>query len=346
MSKSTKVQRDRPVAEPDPEVLAFRAQFDERSPLDQIIRDVAQRMLQAAIEAEVDEFLITHDDRLDEHGNRLVVRNGRQPARQILTGAGKLEVQQPRVRDKSKPSKERVTFTSKILPPYLRRSKSIDELIPWLYLKGISTSDFPEALQALLGENAKGLSPNVIVRLKEQWSGEYDDWSRRDLSEKQDVYFWADGIHTKVRLEGPENDKQWLLVLMGATADGKKELIAVVDGYRESEQSWCELLIGLKQRGLALAPKLAAGDGALGFWAALRKVFRKRASSVAGCIRRPTCSARCPRACSREQRPTYMKSGWPRPESRPAKPSIPSWRNTGRNTKLPATACRKTEMSC
>ena len=230
-------------------------------------------MLQAAIEAEVDEFLITHDDRLDEHGNRLVVRNGRQPARQILTGAGKLEVQQPRVRDKSKPSKERVTFTSKILPPYLRRSKSIDELIPWLYLKGISTSDFPEALQALLGENAKGLSPNVIVRLKEQWSGEYDDWSRRDLSEKQDVYFWADGIHTKVRLEGPENDKQWLLVLMGATADGKKELIAVVDGYRESEQSWCELLIGLKQRGLALAPKLAAGDGALGFWAALRKVF-------------------------------------------------------------------------
>ena len=273
MSKSTKVQRDRPVAEPDPEVLAFRAQFDERSPLDQIIRDGAQRMLQAAIEAEVDEFLITHDDRLDEHGNRLVVRNGRQPARQILTGAGKLEVQQPRVRDKSKPSKERVTFTSKILPPYLRRSKSIDELIPWLYLKGISTSDFPEALQALLGENAKGLSPNVIVRLKEQWSGEYDDWSRRDLSEKQDVYFWADGIHTKVRLEGPENDKQWLLVLMGATADGKKELIAVVDGYRESEQSWCELLIGLKQRGLALAPKLAAGDGALGFWAALRKVF-------------------------------------------------------------------------
>jgi len=185
VSKSTKVQRDRPVAEPDPEVLAFRAQFDERSPLDQIIRDGAQRMLQAAIEAEVDEFLITHDDRLDEHGNRLVVRNGRQPARQILTGAGKLEVQQPRVRDKSQPSKERVTFTSKILPPYLRRSKSIDELIPWLYLKGISTSDFPEALQALLGENAKGLSPNVIVRLKEQWSGEYDDWSRRDLSEKQ-----------------------------------------------------------------------------------------------------------------------------------------------------------------
>jgi len=273
MSKSMKVSEVSPVAEADPEVLAFRAQFDERSPLDQIIRDGAQRMLQAAIEAEVDEFLIIHDNRRDGGGNRLVVRNGRQPARQILTGAGRIEVQQPRVRDKSRSSEDRVTFTSKILPPYLRRSKTIDELIPWLYLKGISTSEFPEALQSLLGEDAKGLSPNVIVRLKEQWSGEYDAWSRRDLSDRQYVYFWADGIHTKVRLEGPENDKQCLLVLMGATADGKKELIAVVDGYRESEQSWYELLIDLKQRGLTDAPKLAAGDGALGFWAALRKVF-------------------------------------------------------------------------
>jgi putative transposase len=273
MSKSTKVRVESPVAEPDAEVLAFRAQFDERSPLDQIIHDGAQRMLQAAIEAEVDEFLFLHKGHRDEHGNRLVVRNGRQPARQILTGAGQLEVQQPRVRDKSPDPGGRVAFSSKILPPYLRRSKTIDELIPWLYLKGISTSDFPEALQSLLGEDAKGLSPNVIVRLKEQWSHEYDDWSRRDLSEKQYVYFWADGIHTKIRLAGPENDKQCLLVLMGATADGKKELIAVVDGYRESEQSWHEVLIDLKQRGLALAPKLAAGDGGLGFWAALRKVF-------------------------------------------------------------------------
>ena len=165
MSKGTKVHPGSPVAEPEPEVLAFRAQFDARSPLDQIIHDGAQRMLQSAIEAEVDEFLLTHDNLRDENGNRLVVRNGRQPARQILTGAGRLEVHQPRVRDKSKPSEERVTFTSKILPPYLRRSKTIDELIPWLYLKGVSTSDFPEALQALLGEDAKGLSPNVTLRV-------------------------------------------------------------------------------------------------------------------------------------------------------------------------------------
>jgi transposase-like protein len=277
MSKSTRVRTERPAsnpdAQPDPEVLAFRAQFDERSPLDEIVRDGAQRMLQAAIEAEVGEFLFAHEDRRDASGNRLVVRNGRQPAREILTGAGRLEIRQPRVRDNSPDHDERVVFSSKILPPYLRRSKSIDELIPWLYLKGISTGEFQEALQALLGEDAKGLSPNVIVRLKEQWAGEYDEWSRRDLAAKQYVYFWADGIHTKIRLEGPENDKQCLLVLMGATAEGKKELIAVVDGYRESEQSWYELLIDLKQRGLSIAPKLATGDGALGFWAALRKVF-------------------------------------------------------------------------
>jgi transposase-like protein len=166
-----------------------------------------------------------------------------------------------------------VRFSSSILPPYLRRSKAIDELIPWLYLKGISTGDFTEALQALVGEDAPALSVNVVVRLTQQWSQEYDAWSRRDLSEKQYVYVWADGIHVNVRLEDEANQRQCLLVLMGATADGQKELIAVVDGYRESGQSWYELLWGLKQRGLALAPKLAVGDGALGFWAALRKVF-------------------------------------------------------------------------
>jgi putative transposase len=146
-------------------------------------------------------------------------------------------------------------------------------LLPWLYLKGISTSGMGEALQSLLGENAKGLSANVVVRLKEQWSNEYDEWIRRDLSKKEYIYVWADGIHVKVRLEDDANKKQCILVLMGATADGKKELIAVLDGYRESEQSWSELLLDLKQRGLNTAPKIAVGDGALGFWAALRKVF-------------------------------------------------------------------------
>jgi putative transposase len=160
-----------------------------------------------------------------------------------------------------------------VLPPYLKRTNSIEELIPWLYLKGISTGDFSEALQALVGERAKGLSANVVVRLKEQWSDEYEAWSKRDLSQKHYVYVWADGIHVNVRLEDDANKKQCILVLIGATADGRKELIAILDGYRESEQSWSELLLGLKHRGLTMAPKVAVADGALGFWAAARKTF-------------------------------------------------------------------------
>ena len=230
-------------------------------------------MLQAAIDAEVEDFLAQYADRRDEQGRRLVVRNGHLPSREILTGAGRLDVSQPRVRDNSPDTQNRVTFSPSVLPPYLRRSKAIEELIPWLYLKGVSTGDFSEALQSLVGEQARGLSANVVVRLKETWGQEYDEWMQRDLSHKHYVYVWADGIHAKVRLEDDANQKQCLLVLMGATADGQKELITVVDGYRESKQSWRELLLNLKQRGLALAPKLAVGDGALGFWAALREVF-------------------------------------------------------------------------
>lgn len=258
---------------PDTEVLAFRQQFDERSPLDEIIREGARQMLQAAIDAEVHAFIERHHDRRDEQGRRLVVKNGSLPSREILTGAGAIEVQQGRVRDNSPDYENRVHFSPSVLPAYLKRTDAIEELIPWLYLKGISTGDMGEALQALVGERAGGLSANVVVRLKEQWADEYDAWMQRDLSEKEYVYVWADGIHVKVRLEDDANKKQCMLVLMGATADGKKELIAVLDGYRESEQSWSELLLDLKQRGLKRPPKIAVGDGALGFWAALRKVF-------------------------------------------------------------------------
>ena len=274
MNKTTTNTRQLPANDQhDPEVLAFRQQFDERSPLDEIIHEGARRMLQAAINAEVDAFIDTHQDRRDSDGRRLVVKNGSLPAREILTGAGAIEVKQGRVRDNSPAAEDRVQFSPSVLPVYLKRTESIEELIPWLYLKGISTSDFGEALQALVGEKAKGLSANVVVRLKEQWSTEHDAWMKRDLSGKQYVYVWADGIHVKVRLEDDANKKQCILVLMGATADGKKELIAVLDGYRESEQSWSELLLDLKQRGLKTAAKIAVGDGALGFWAALRKVF-------------------------------------------------------------------------
>lgn len=257
----------------DPEVLAFRAQFGDRSPLDELVREGAKRMLQAAIDAEVEAFIAQHADRRDDSGRRQVVKNGSLPSREILTGAGPIEVKQGRVRDNSPDADSRVQFVPSVLPAYLRRTDAIEELIPWLYLKGISTSDFGEALQALVGERAKGLSANVVVRLKEQWSDEYDEWMKRDLTGKHYVYIWADGIHAKVRLEDDANKKQCMLVVMGATADGQKELISVLDGYRESEQSWTELMLDLKHRGLSTAPKIAVGDGALGFWAALRKIF-------------------------------------------------------------------------
>jgi transposase-like protein len=278
MSKSTKDSRTAPVDEPlDAEVLQFRAGFESRSPLDEIVREGARRMLQAAIDVEVDDFIASHSDRRDEQGRRVVVRNGHLPSREILTGAGPLPVKQPRVRDKSPDADARVIFTPKVLPPYLKRTDAIEELIPWLYLKGVSTGDFSEALQALVGEQAKGLSANVVVRLKEQWTADFEEWSRRDLSREQYVYVWADGIHVNVRLEDDANKKQCILVLMGATADGRKDLIALQDGYRESEQCWSELLLDAKQRGITIEPKLAVGDGALGFWAALRKVFPETA---------------------------------------------------------------------
>jgi putative transposase len=257
----------------DSEVIEFREAFEARSALDEIVREGARQMLQAAIEAEVDGFLVQHADRRDECGKRVVVRNGHLPSRELLTGAGSLEVKQPRVRDNSPVPECRVRFAPTVLPPYLRRSKSVDELIPWLYLKGISSGDFSEALAAIVGPDAPALSANVIVRLKEKWSQEYEAWSRRDLSQKRFVYFWADGIHVNVRLEDDANRRQCLLVLMGATSEGEKELLAVVEGYRESEQSWAELLLDLKHRGLGQAPLLAVGDGALGFWAALRKAL-------------------------------------------------------------------------
>jgi putative transposase len=210
-----------------------------RDALTEILREGAQQMLGQAIENEVAEYLRRHANQRDEDGRRLVVRNGYLPARDLQTGVGLVEVCQPRVNDKRHDAQgERQRFTSQILPPYLRRTKSLDELIPWLYLRGISTGDFTEALQALLGPQAKGLSATNIVRLKESWQQEWKTWSQRSLHEKRYVYVWADGIHFNIRLEDPDNNKQCILVLMGATEDGRKELIAVTDGYRESAQSW------------------------------------------------------------------------------------------------------------
>lgn len=226
-------------------------------------------MLAQAIEAEVAAYLRERDHLTDEAGRRQVVRNGYLPAREVLTGLGPVEVHQPRVRDR-RPVGERETFASAILPPYLRKARSVEELIPWLYLKGVSTGDFTDALQALLGPGAPGLSAATVTRLKADWEAEFEAFSRRSLEGKHYVYVWADGVHFNIRLE---EDRQCILVLMGATADGRKELIAVSDGYRESEQSWKELLLGVKARGLEVEPSLAIGDGALGFWKAVGQVW-------------------------------------------------------------------------
>lgn len=237
--------------------------------LTSILRAGAQRLLTQAIEAEVAEWIETHQQVQDRHGHRQVVRNGHLPQRTLLTGVGPVEVKQPRVLDR-RPADEAEPFSSRILPPYLRKTKSLEELIPWLYLKGISTGDFSEALAALVGQSAKGLSASTITRLKEVWQGEFQEWSRRSLQGKEYVYVWADGVHFNIRLE---EDRQCILVLLGATVDGRKELIAVADGFRESEQSWKALLLDVKARGLAIDPKLATGDGALGFWKALPQVY-------------------------------------------------------------------------
>jgi transposase-like protein len=232
--------------------------------------------LSQAVEAEVDTWIESHKHLSDEQGRRQVVRNGHLPKRAIITGVGPMEVTQPRVHDRRGPGaldalgRPVEPFRSKILPPYLRKTKSVEELIPWLYLKGISTGDFTESLRALLGPDVPGLSATTVTRLITTWQKDYEAWNSRSLAGKQYVYVWADGVHFNIRLE---EDRQCLLVLMGATHEGKKELIAVVDGYRESEQSWRHLLLDCKQRGLVVDPKLAVGDGALGFWKALRQVY-------------------------------------------------------------------------
>jgi len=225
-----------------------------RSVLDELVREGARRMLQTALENEVGEYTERHQALVDAEGHRRVVRNGHLPERDLITGAGPLRIKQPRVRDDRGGKK----FTSKILPPFMRRAPSVDTLIPVLYLKGVSTGSFGEALSAILGPNAAGLSPTNIVRLKEGWKKDYNDWAKRD------------GIYFNVRLD---KDRPCMLVLMGALEDGKKELVAVHDGHRESKASWLTVLQGLKRQGLAADPKLAIGDGALGFWAAMEEAF-------------------------------------------------------------------------
>jgi len=241
----------------------------EVSTLDAIALSGAHRMLKAALEVEVEEYLSHLSEWRDEQGHALVVRNGHARERGVTVGSGTMNVRAPRVNDKRVIDDERQRFTSKILPPYLRRSKNVSDILPVLYLRGLSTGDFREALPVLLGENAAGLSPAAITRLTRIWQTEYETWKKRSLAESDYIYVWVDGVHFNVRLE---DERLCTLVMMGVRPDGNKEVIAIEDGYRESADSWASLLRDVTKRGMR-APEVAVGDGALGFWAALRDVW-------------------------------------------------------------------------
>lgn len=235
--------------------------------LSNFLRSSAQKMLQLAIEEEVQNFITSYQDKLLNNGNKQIVRNGYLPERNIQTGIGEMAVKVPRVRDRGK---ENISFTSNLIPQYMRRTVTMDVLLPLLYLKGISTKDFADSFEPILGSRPKNLSPNVISRLKAGWHDQYLLWQRRDLSKKKYVYFWADGVYLQARME---SEKNCILVIIGVDEYGKKEVVAIDDGFRESKESWQGLLLDLKSRGLKQAPKLAIGDGALGFWGALTEEY-------------------------------------------------------------------------
>ncbi len=240
-------------------------------PLTEVIQFGARELLRTAVQAEVAGFMAVHAQLLDEEGRQRLVRHGFLPEREVMTGIGTVPVQVPRVRDRgANIDGSKIRFRSSLVPPYLRKAKSVEELLPWLYLKGISTGDFSEALAALLGPDAEGLSASTITRLKATWWDEYEAWRKRDLSGKRYVYIWADGVCFTPRLDG---DRQCMLVIIGADEYGEKDVLSIMDGFRENADSWRDLLRGLRKRGLTVPPELAVGDGALGFWTALRDVY-------------------------------------------------------------------------
>jgi hypothetical protein len=335
-------------------------------PLLLVLRDGARRMLQQVIEAEVETFLAAHAELEDGQGRRRIVRNGHAPEREIQTGIGPIEVRRPKVRDRGDgASSERIRFTSKVLPPFLRRTKNVEEMLPWLYLKGVSTGQFEEALTALLGPDAPGLSASTVRRLVAAWQQEHERWQRRDLSRRRFVYIWADGVYFTPRLD---HDRQCILVLIGADADGHKELLAIEDGFRESAQSWRELLLRLRdENGLTVDPELATGDGGLGFWKALHEIwpktrhqrcppgppgpvpFRDRMKGLLafhGCTRPPTSSTSCRRRCRARRRKTYTPSTRPKIEKPPKKPSTASSPNTAPSTTRRRTAWSRIAQHC
>ena len=343
----TPIFRRKGYAMKDDTVVALRQpeSFSD-DPLTEILRAGARQLLGQAIEAEVAAHIEAHADLTDASGRRRIVRHGHMPEREVQTGIGAVTVKRPRVRDRDpQATGGRIRFTSSILPPYLRRAKSVEALLPWLYLKGISSGDFSEALAALLGPDAPGLTASTIGRLKAVWWDEYEAWQKRDLSARRYVYFWADGVYFSPRMD---HDKQCVLVIIGADAMGNKDIVGMVDGYRESAQSWKELLLDLKRRGLETGPELAVGDGALGFWKALREVYGE--TRVQRCWVHKTANvlnqSSCPNPCRPKPRAICTTSGWPRLGPTPKPPSTSSSQPTAQNTTRPQSAWSRTVNAC
>jgi len=265
-------QKERYATKNDTEIITLRQPESVDDALTEIAREGARRMLAAALRAEADAFVAQHAEEVLPDGRQRVVRHGHGPERSIQTGIGALAVRRPKVRDRAAdvPTEKKIRFTSAILPRWARRSKSLDALLPVLYLRGISTGDFQEALAAIVGKDAPNPSPGVISRLTGEWQQEYDRWQHRDLSARRHVYIWADGVYLQARME-PQ--AECMLVVLGATPEGKKELVGFQVGLRESAQSWRELLVDIRARGLSVPPEVAVGDGAMGFWKALDEVF-------------------------------------------------------------------------
>ena len=289
--------------------------FEDR--LTEVLRSGARALLAQAVQAEVASFLDKHAALKTEDGLQRVVRHGHLPEREVMTGIGPVPVKQPRVRDRGAVADDpgRIRFSPAILPPYMRRSKSIETLLPILCLKGISTGDFSEALAALLGKEASGLSASAIGRLKDGWQDDHAAWAKRDLAARRYVYVWADGIHLEARLE---DEKQCILVIIGTTPEGRKELVGFTDGARESTQDWRELLLDLKRRGLAIAPKLAVADGALGFWKALGEIWPTTQEQRCWVHKTANVLTKLPRASSRRPNAACTRSGWRRPRLPPS----------------------------
>jgi hypothetical protein len=255
----------------DNSIIRFPQPDEIDDPLTALLRSGARRLLEQAIEAEVEAFLASRKELKLADGRDRLVRHGHGPERMIQTGIGPVELQRVKVRDRAAgPASERIRFSSALLPRWARRTTSLDALLPILYLRGVSAGDFQEALSVLLGKDAPNLSPSVIKRLKENWADDYARWQKRDLSARRYVYVWADGVYLQARMEPVA---ECMLVMIGATPEGKKELLGFQVGVRESAQSWYELLVDLKARGLQIAPELAVAAGALGFWKALDEVF-------------------------------------------------------------------------